>query len=147
MINDYYPWLLTLHLFGAVIFVGTVFFEVLILESIRKKTSVRFMAAIESAIGARATRIMPWVLFMLYGAGIGMVLLRYSAFVLNPFESTFGLLLSLKILLTISVFGHFCTAMIMRVKGKLNGTFFKYLHLSVFTHMVFILLLAKWMFY
>ena len=31
-----YPILLILHLFAALIFIGTVFFEVLVLESVRK---------------------------------------------------------------------------------------------------------------
>lgn len=32
-----YPLFLTLHLFAALVFIGTVFFEVLFLESIRKQ--------------------------------------------------------------------------------------------------------------
>lgn len=143
----YYPVLLTLHIFAGVMFIGTVFFEVLILEGIRKHTSTRFMAAIESAIGTRASRIMPWVLLTLYGSGISMVLYRYYPALLSPLDSTFGLLLSLKILLAISVFAHFCTAMSLRYFGKLQGRLFELIHLSVFTHMVFILLIAKWMFY
>lgn len=143
-----YPYFLTLHIFGAIMFVGTVFFEVLILEGIRKDTSARFMAAVEAAIGKRASRVMPFALLMIYGGGIAMVIARYGFIVDAPLGSTFATLLWIKILLAISVFGHFCTAMIVRVsKNGMSSRFFKNLHLSVFTHMVFIVLIAKWMFY
>ena len=116
---NWYPVFLTLHIFAALMFVGTVFFEVLILEGIRPQVSPRFMLAVERAIGNRARKIMPWVLLVLYGSGIGMVLNRYLPLLEHPFSSAFGIMLSLKILLA----------------------------LSVFCHMVGIVLLAKWMFY
>jgi hypothetical protein len=46
--------LLTLHLFAAIMFVGTVFFEVLILEGIRKPVGRDIMRTIELAIARRA---------------------------------------------------------------------------------------------
>ena len=67
---NWYPVFLTLHIFAALMFVGTVFFEVLILEGIRPQVSPRFMLAVERAIGNRARKIMPWVLLG------GMLLLR-----------------------------------------------------------------------
>src|SRR3546814_3272535 len=57
-----YPILLTLHLFAALFFVGTVFFEVLMLEGVRKHVPRDVMRTMEIAIGTRARRIMPWVL-------------------------------------------------------------------------------------
>lgn len=59
----------TLHLFAAIMFVGTVFFEVLILEGIRKPVGREAMRAVEAAIGRRARRIMPFVILVLYSAG------------------------------------------------------------------------------
>src|SRR3546814_404748 len=67
-----YAVLITLHLFAAFIFVGTVFFEVLMLEGVRKHVPHEAMRQVEQAIGLRARRIMPWVLLVLYGAGISM---------------------------------------------------------------------------
>jgi hypothetical protein len=46
--------LVTLHLFAAIMFVGTVFFEVLILEGIRKPVGRETMRTVETAIGRRA---------------------------------------------------------------------------------------------
>ena len=67
-----YSLLLVLHLFAALVFVGTVFFEVLILENVRKHLPRETMRAVEAAIGNRARVLMPWILLVLYGAGIGM---------------------------------------------------------------------------
>ncbi|HUH58903.1 MAG TPA: hypothetical protein VL001_02375 [Candidimonas sp.] len=141
-----YPILLTLHLFAALMFIGTVFFEVLILENVRKHVRRDVMRTLETAIGNRARRLMPWVLLVLYSAGIGMAWFHRAALA-HPFESSFALLLTLKIALALSVFGHFLAAMTLRSKGRLNARHFQRIHLSVFCHMVGIVLLAKAMLY
>lgn len=141
-----YPILLTLHLFAALFFVGTVFFEVLMLEGVRKHVPRDVMRTMEIAIGTRARRIMPWVLLVLYGAGVGMAW-HHRAALAHPLDSSFGLLLTIKIVLALSVFGHFLAAMTLQRKGKLRSIHFKYIHISVFSHMVGIVLLAKAMFY
>ena len=141
-----YSVLLTIHLFAAIMFVGTVFFEVLILENIRKHVPRETMRTLEIAIGTRARALMPWVLLVLYSAGIGMAW-HHRAALAHPLDSSFGLLLTVKIALTLSVFGHFITAMTLRRKGKLRTIHFQRIHLSVFCHMVGIVLLAKAMFY
>ncbi|MDN6873333.1 hypothetical protein QO209_12880 [Pseudomonas citronellolis] len=142
-----YPILLTLHLFAALMFVGTVFFEVLILESVRKHVPVAVMRQVEQGIGKRARRLMPWVLLVLFSAGLGMVWTRYLPLLADPLASSFGTLLSLKILLALSVLGHFFSAMFLLHSGRMNSTYFRRIHLSVFSHMVGIVLLAKGMFY
>lgn len=141
-----YGWLLVLHLLAAIAFVGTVFFEVVMLGGVRRQLSPATMRELETAIGSRAVRIMPWVLLTLYGAGIGMAW-QYRSALAQPLASTLGMLLSLKILLAISVFGHFATAMIWRRRGTLNGRRSRRLHLSVFCHVLTIVVLAKAMFY
>jgi len=137
-----YSLLLILHLFAALIFIGTVFFEVLILTDIRRHLPREVMREVERAIGNRARKLMPWVLLALYGSGIGMAW-HYRAALAQPFENSLGLLLSLKILLALSVFGHFVTAMIWHRQGLLRSRRSHLLHLSVFCHMVAIVLLAK----
>lgn len=142
-----YPILLTLHLFAALMFIGTVFFEVLIFESVRKHVPAAVMRQVEQGIGKRARRLMPWVLLVLFSAGLGMVWTRYLPLLADPLASSFGTLLSLKILLALSVLGHFFTAMFLLYCGRMNSTYFRRIHLSVFSHMVGIVLLAKGMFY
>lgn len=142
-----YPILLTLHLFAALMFIGTVFFEVLIFEGVRKHVPAAVMRQVEQGIGKRARRLMPWVLLVLFGAGLGMVWTRYLPLLADPLASSFGTLLSLKILLALSVLGHFFSAMFLLHSGRMNSTYFRRIHLSVFSHMVGIVLLAKGMFY
>ncbi len=142
-----YPILLTLHLFAALIFIGTVFFEVLILESVRKHVPPAVMREVEQGIGKRARRLMPWVLLVLFSAGLGMVWVRYLPLLADPLASAFATLLSVKITLALSVLGHFFTAMYLLFRGRMNSTYFRRIHFSVFSHMVGIVLLAKGMFF
>ncbi len=138
--------LVTLHLFAAIVFVGTVFFEVLILESIRKPVGREVMRTIELAIARRAKRFMPFVMLVLFGAGIGMAW-QYRSMLAHPFASSFALLLWIKIALATSVLAHFITAMTLSGTGKLKSRHFQIIHLSVFCHVVVIVILAKAMFY
>lgn len=138
--------LVTLHLLAAITFVGTVFFEVLILEGIRKPLGREAMRSVERAIGHRARRIMPWVIVVLYSAGIGMAW-QYRALLAHPLDSSFATLLSIKIILAISVLIHFVTAVTLGARGKLNSRQVRWIHASVFSHVTLIVVLAKAMFY
>ncbi|SEO41810.1 CopD family copper resistance protein [Pseudomonas sp. NFACC39-1] len=142
-----YPLFLTLHLFAALVFIGTVFFEVLFLESIRKQLPAKVMVLLEQGISRRARQLMPWVLLTLFGAGAAMVWLRYWSVLSAPLASSFGLLLGLKIVLAGSVLGHFLWAMWLFRSGRMNARYVRIIHTSVFIHLVAIVLLAKGMFY
>ena len=141
-----YGLLLTLHLLAAIAFVGTVFFEVVMLEGVRRHLPPAVMREVERAIGNRATAVMPWVLLVLYAAGIGLAW-HHRAALADPLASRFALLLTIKIALALAVFGHFATAMIWRRRGRLSGRRSRRLHLSVFCHVLAIVLLAKAMLY
>jgi hypothetical protein len=58
--------LLLVHLLAAIFFIGTVFFEVLMLSPLARQVSRPSMREFEYALGRRARRIMPWVLLLLY---------------------------------------------------------------------------------
>ena len=141
-----YPYLLLLHLSGAIAFGGTVFFEVLILEGVRRRVPARVITLVEGGIGVRARQVIPWVLLALYGSGLGMAW-QHRAVLADPFASSFGLLLTIKITLALSVFGHFLTAMALRRRGRLVSNVFRNIHLSVFGHVALIVVLAKAMFF
>ncbi len=142
---NHHTLLLVIHLFAAFVFVGTVFFEVLFLENVRRHVPARAMRALEIGIGQRARQLMPWVLLLLYGSGLGMAW-RYRELLAQPFSGGFALMLSLKIALALSVFGHFLFAMHLRKHDRLFPRWHRRIHLSVFAHMVGIVLLAKLMF-
>ncbi|WP_409476311.1 CopD family copper resistance protein [Stenotrophomonas sp. Y-13] len=141
-----YPLLLTAHLFAALMFVGAVFFEVLILGSALAQVSAATRQRIEAAIARRARRVMPWVLAVLYASGLGMAW-HYRMALAQPLASRFALLLTLKIALALSVLGHFAVAMATRGDGPRIERRFRRIHHSVFCHMLGIVLLAKAMFH
>ena len=135
------------HLFAALIFIGTVFFEVLILSDLHRRLPARVMVRVEQGIGQRARALMPWVLLVLFGAGIGMVWLRYRPVLAAPFASSFGTLLTFKLILAASVLLHFLVAMYLFKSGRMNARYLHFIHGSLFCHMIGIVLLAKGMFY
>ncbi len=135
------------HLFAALIFIGTVFFEVLILSCLHRRLPARVVVLVEQEVGLRARVLMPWVLLVLFGAGLGMVWLRYLSVLASPLASSFGTLLSLKLTLAASVLLHFLVTMARMRWGRVSARFIRGIHLSLFTHMVAIVLLAKSMFY
>lgn len=138
--------LVTLHLFAAILFVGTVFFEVLFLEAVRGPVGREAMRPVEAAIGRRARRLMPFAIAVLYGAGIAMAW-QYRGDLAQPFSSSFATLLSLKILLALSVLAHFITAVTLAARGRLRLRHSRLIHFSVFGHVVLIVFLAKAMFF
>jgi len=107
---------------------------------------VRAMRWGGGAIGRRARRIMPFVLAVLYGAGIAMAW-QYREELARPFDSAFATLLTIKIVLALSVLTHFVTAVTLGARGKLKSRHFKWIHVSVFCHVVLIVFLAKAMFF
>ena len=143
------PYLLFLlaHLFAALIFIGTVFFEVLILARLHHQLPARVMVLVEQGVGQRARVMMPWVLLVLFGAGLGMVWLRYLPVLTAPFASSFGTLLTVKLTLAASVLLHFLLTMLRMRLGRVGPRYLRFVHLSLFAHMVAIVVLAKGMYY
>ena len=141
-----YALLLIAHLFAALMFIGAVFFEVMILGSALRQVPAETKQRIEAAIARRARRLMPWVLAMLYASGVGMAW-NYRSVLAQPLSSSFGMMLTLKIALALSVLGHFAVAMRTRGRGEHVSRRFHRIHVSVFCHMLGIVLLAKGMFY
>lgn len=134
------------HLLCAISFIGVVFFEVVILEGVRRQLGNALMTQVETAIIHRAKKIMPWVVATLFLSGIALAVIHYRNLE-SPFESAFGVLLAVKIMLALSVLVHFVTAIRSALTGCMNSSRFQRTHLSVFAHMVLIIILAKAMFY
>ncbi|PKG39239.1 CopD family copper resistance protein [Psychromonas sp. Urea-02u-13] len=141
-----YSLLVTVHLLCATLFIGIVAFEVLILEGIRPHLPAKTMSLVEQGIHLRGRKIMPWVVVTLFISGITMATIHYSN-IGWPLNSSFGTLLMVKIILAISVLVHFILAMKHSICGDMTSKRFKYTHLSVFFHMLLIILLAKGMFF
>lgn len=95
----------------------------------------------------RAVRVMPFVVGLLFASGVVMAANRYLPILGEPFATSFGTMLTLKILLAFSVLAHFAIAVVKMARSTLTVGWSKYIHAVVFTHMLLIVFLAKAMFY
>lgn len=143
---SYYGLFLTIHLLCAIIFVGAVFFEVLVIEPLEKKLPEGMGAKLADAIPAHVRKFMPVVVALLFLTGAAMFWVHYSG---RPefFRSKFGIMLTVKMGLAFTVLGVFVSAIRASIKGTMNPCRFKYTHRIVAVLMLAIVLLAKGMFY
>lgn len=141
-----YPIIVTVHLLCAISFAGVVFFEVVLLEGVRHRLGDELMDRIEHAIIGRARRIMPFVVGLLFLSGIylGYVHLEGAGV---SWSNAFSVLLTIKIILALSVLGHFISALMTAHRGEMSSRRFQLTHISVAIHIVLIVVLAKLMFY
>lgn len=142
---EWYPWILLLHLGCAILFIGVVAFEVLVIESFHGKFEPALMERIETAVMARARRFMPVVVVLLFASGFVLFDIRCDGFAC--IGSRFGNLLLLKVLLAFSVLVVFVNAMLAGLRGRMNMCRFRNTHRVVLGLMVGIVFLAKMMFY
>ncbi|HEZ4163913.1 TPA: CopD family copper resistance protein [Neisseria meningitidis] len=136
------------HLYCSIAFVGGVFFEVLVLSVLHTgRVSCEARREVEKAMSYRAVRVMPFVVGLLFASGVVMAANRYLSILGEPFATSFGTMLTLKILLAFSVLAHFAIAVVKMARSTLTVGWSKYIHAVVFTHMLLIVFLAKAMFY
>ncbi len=141
----WYPWIVLLHLSCAIVFVGAVVFEVLVVESLHRHFDAGVMQRIEQAVMARVRRFMPVVVVLLFASGFVLYDIRCDGFACVG--SRFGNLLTLKALLAFGVLGVFVNAMWAGLRGRMNACRFRYTHRIVLGLMIGIVFLAKTMFY
>ncbi|VXB43484.1 conserved membrane hypothetical protein [Pseudomonas sp. 8AS] len=133
------------HLSAAAFFIGGVFFEVMILSRAARQLEAAPRTQLSRALGQRARQVMHWVVLALYGAGAGLAW-QYRAVLREPFASSFGTLLVLKIGLALSILGHFIAVVYLMRSGRMTPARSRFIHLSVLVQMLGILFLAKAMF-
>lgn len=141
----WYPWIVLLHLACAIVFVGAVTFEVLVVESLHRHFDGATMQRIEQAVMARVRRFMPIVVLLLFVSGGVLFDIRCDG--VSCVGSRFGNLLLLKVLLAFGVLGVFINAMWASRHGRMDVCRFRHTHRVVLGLMVGIVFLAKTMFY
>ncbi|MGN7726173.1 CopD family copper resistance protein [Luteimonas sp. 22616] len=141
----WYPLILLLHLSCAIVFVGAVAFEVLVLESLHRQFEHEVMARIEAAVMARVRRFMPGVVALLFLSGFALFDIRCNGF--SCLGSRFGWLLSIKVALAFGVLAVFVTAVRAGMRGTMDPCRFRRTHHVVLCLMAGIVVLAKLMFY
>lgn len=141
----WYPWIEMLHLACAIVFVGAVAFEVLVIESLHKHFDPVTMQRVEHAVVARVRRFMPVIVVLLYICGAIVFDMRCDG--LSCVGTRFGNLLLLKVLLAFGVLGVFVNAMWAVQRGRMDVCRFRNTHRVVLALMVGIVFLAKAMFF
>lgn len=139
----WYPWIVLLHLTCAIVFVGAVAFEVLVVESLHTQFDVATMQRLELAVMARARRFMPVVVVLLFLSGGVLFDIRCDGF--SCVGSRFGNLLLTKVLLAFGVLGVFVNAMWAMRRGGMDVCRFRHTHRVVLGLMIGIVFLAKTM--
>ena len=139
----WYPWIVLLHLACAIVFVGAVTFEVLVLEGLHRQFDVVTMQRIEQAVMARVRRFMPFVALLLFLSGF--VLFDVNCNGLQCVGSRFGNWLVLKVVLAFGVLGVFVSAVRASRRGKMDICRFRNTHRAVLAMMVGIVFIAKTM--
>jgi len=141
----WYPLILLLHLSCAIVFIGAVAFEVLVLESLHRQFEPAVMARIEAAVMARARRFMPFVVALLFLSGFALFDIRCDGF--SCIGSRLGWLLSAKVALAFGVLAVFVGAVRAAMRGTMDSCRTRRTHHVVLSLMVGIVVLAKLMFY
>ena len=139
-----YSWLLIVHLLAAIAFIGTLFFEVVIWHSASEELAWSAQFTSDHAIARRSRQVLHGVVVLLYGAGIGLAW-HYRAVLSVPWGSRFAALLSLKILLALSIIGHYLWLAYLLSHQRLSPRRATWIRRSILGHMVLIVILAKWM--
>lgn len=145
IVADWYPWIVLLHLACAIVFVGAVTFEVLVVEALHRQFDSAVMQRLELAIMARVRRFMPVVVVLLFVSGGVLFDIRCGGFAC--IGSRAGNLLLLKVALAFGVLGVFVSALRAGLRGRMNACRFRHTHRIVLGLMVGIVFLAKTMFY
>ncbi|MFQ6572242.1 CopD family copper resistance protein [Pseudomonas sp. UM16] len=141
-----YPYLLVVHLLAAIAFIGTLFFEVVIWQTVRRQLPTSAQPPADQALSVRSRKVLHAVVLLLYGAGIGLAW-HHRAALRHPLDSSFASLLSLKIVLALSIIGHYLLLAYWLQRGRLNEQRARWIRWSILGHMLVIVMLAKGMFY
>ncbi|VVN74988.1 CopD family copper resistance protein [Pseudomonas fluorescens] len=141
-----YPFLLVTHLLAAIAFIGTLFFEVVIWHRAREQLADTAQSTADQAIAVRSRKVLHGVVVLLYGAGIALAW-QHRGVLSQPLASSFGTLLSLKIVLALSIIGHYLLLAYWLKSARLTVSRASWIRRSILGHMVLIVILAKTMFY
>lgn len=135
----------TLHLLAAIAFVGTLFFQVLILAPAARRLDPSVRGLLSPLLGQQARHVIHVVAIVLYGAGLTLAW-PYRSLLASPSSSTFATLLSLKILLALLIIGHYAALIFLRSSQRITERGMHWLNVSLLLHGVLVVICAKSMF-
>lgn len=141
-----YPYFLTLHLICAIIFVGYLFCDVLLLSPLKKAFDSETSNKIFNVILKRGVKIMPLCLLLLILSG-GAMISRWVGAEKGFFESTLQQLLMLKVALVVIIAGLVVFSLVYRFALKRANPLGKVIHPIALVLGLCIAVLAKMAFY
>ena len=140
-----YPYFLIIHILCAIIFLGYIFTDVVLLSLIRKKLGEEIADKIFSIIGSRARKIMPLCLALLILSG-GVMISRYINSEVGFFDTTLQQFLFIKMILAFVILVAVVISLSCYYFG-LKNPLAKIIHILTLILGLFIVLLAKMAFY
>ncbi|PAF45207.1 copper resistance protein CopD [Helicobacter sp. 11S02596-1] len=141
-----YPFVLTIHLICAIIFLGYLFFDVFIFPNIEKKFGIKIAKKAGNAIGERGTKIMPICVLLLILTG-GMMISSYIGKDMGYFNSNLQKFLILKVIFALGIFIMVFISLSYKFILKKPSPIGKIIHPVALLLGFFIVVLAKMMFY
>lgn len=143
--QNLYPYAQIVHLFCAIIFVGYLFFDVIIFKAACKKMSSELAQNVKQAIGSVAVKIMPICLLLLVLTG-GMMMSSWvgskaGGYFESNLQITFMVKFFLAMIIAVAVIINLSCKFIFKRPSPLGN-----IHPFALTAAVIIVLLAKVMF-
>lgn len=133
---------LIIHLFCAVIFIGYVFADVIVLPAMKKILDEEQHQKVSNALSSRARMIFPPSVLLLLITGIYML----TKLMEGSVSSSFHMLLGIKVLLAFIIMGGIVYSLSRRFLKKTPHPIMKHFHKIVLVLGLFIIILAKLMF-
>ncbi|MDL0089746.1 copper resistance protein CopD [Campylobacter gastrosuis] len=141
-----YPYAKIVHIFCAIIFVGYLFFDVVIFSRLKNVLKDDF-ERVKMAITSRAIKIMPVCLLLLFLSGGMMISTWVGSKNGGYFSTPLQTLLMIKVLLALIILTGVIYSLSCRFLGKKPANFVKEnLHVIALIFGFFIVLFAKLMF-
>ena len=137
-----YPYFLSLHLICAIIFLGFIFTDVVLLSILKKKLGEDALKPLMQ----RGVKIMPVCVLLLVISG-GYMMTKYISFSEEFFNTPLQTLLSIKIILTLIIVCFVINALFFKFILKKTSPLSHITHKIVFVLGFFIIVLAKFAFY
>ena len=141
-----YPYFLTIHLICAIIFLGFIFVDVMLLTPIRKILGDEFANQMWSVISKRGGKIMPFCLLVLLPSG-GAMIIRYIGSEIGYWNTTLQQLLVIKAFLALLIFFAVLVSLTFHYLLKKSNPLAKIIHPLALILGLFIVILAKFAFY
>lgn len=140
-----YPYMLTLHLLCAIIFLGFIFTDVVLLSPLKKALGDELADKIFSIVSKRGVKIMPLCLLLLLLSG-GVMISRYVGTTQGFFDSPLQVLLMIKVVLALCIVCMVVVSLSCKFLG-LKNPLAKSIHKVALVLGFFIVVLAKMAFY